>query len=89
MSSVPEEETQWKFPLCHHFSTINSIRYQWSQASIQLYFFQHLHLPPTKTTSPSLPSKPSLIAGSFFWGKLKYVKKKKKSLTLSTRDNQN
>jgi len=24
MSCVPEEETQWKFALCHHFSITNS-----------------------------------------------------------------
>lgn len=68
------------------FPSLTPVCYQQSQTSIQLYFFQHLHLPPTKTISPSLSSKPSLIADSFLGGKLQHLKK---SLTFFIRDNQN
>lgn len=67
MSSVPKEQTQWKFlSLTVFWRLLTADPYSWGQTPIPLHFFQCFHLTSSRqTTSPSPSSKPSLIAASF------------------------
>jgi len=87
MSSVPKEQTQWKFLLLTALPPLLAADpYSWGQAPIPLHFFQHFHLTSfTQTTSPSLSSKPSLVAACFLGIPENILQK----LTPSTTDNQN